>query len=486
MAEIKSDPFDLASGVPAIEGELRPKPKFADRISKRVVLVAYFFVAVLVVIFIWSIGNMDEKKTAPAVKKKGIEKSEQDGGAPVPKEFLNAAPRAGVAAEPGSAGVAAEDKPRQHGTLVEPAVSMFSPSADAGKDGKTGKGGVPAPGGTPETAGIPGAGGVPAMSGNIPKAEVVPPPLTPQQQAAAQAKTERMARLAQARSGGLSAKSFEGEGAATAAASGAAAMQSELLTAAKNAANGQAQAGMAPAAPPAPRAAGGEQDEKLDFLKEAGKDNRGYHPFMPVPALSKNEVKVGTYIPLELEMGINSDLPGEITARSSEAIYDSVTGCRELIPPMTKFVGRYDSKVALGQGRILVTWNSAIFADGAELNLAGMQGYDSSGQAGLQSEVDNHYWRLFGLTFGMSILTATTQMSVPPSQVSATGVSSTPTAAQAVSTALAQQYGQLGAQILGKYINVQPTLRNFVGERFTIMVPHTIVFKKVWSNRCRG
>jgi type IV secretory pathway VirB10-like protein len=187
-----------------------------------------------------------------------------------------------------------------------------------------------------------------------------------------------------------------------------------------------------------------------------------------------------------LEGGMNSDLPGQITARSTDDVYDSVTGCRLLLPAMTQFIGRYDSKVAIGQGRQLFVWNSAIFRDGAELNLAGMQGYDQAGQSGLASDVDNHYLRLFGLAFGMSRVTAGVQLSVPQPTQTANGAAPGMSSAQVVSTALAQQYGQLGAQILGKYMNVQPTLRNFPGERFTILVPHTIVFGKVWRNRCEA
>lgn len=183
---------------------------------------------------------------------------------------------------------------------------------------------------------------------------------------------------------------------------------------------------------------------------------------------------------MTLEQGINSDLPGQITARVTEDVYDSVTGCLLLIPAMAKGVGKYDSKIALGQGRMLVAWNSMVFPDGAELNLGGIQGYDTSGAAGLESDVDNHYWRLFGLTFGLSMITAGVQSSVPQQ----TNNTNTPTTGQTIATALAQQYGNLGSQIIGKYMAVQPTLRNFAGERFVLMVPRTIVFKKVWRNRC--
>jgi type IV secretory pathway VirB10-like protein len=149
---------------------------------------------------------------------------------------------------------------------------------------------------------------------------------------------------------------------------------------------------------------------------------------------------------------------------------------------MSVLQGAYDSKVAIGQTRNLVVWNYMRFEDGSDLTLGGMQGYDSTGAAGIEADVDNHYLRLFGATFGMSLITAGVQMSVPPTPSGTTAQ----TPQQSIANALTQQYGQLGAQLIGKYLQVQPTLRNYAGERFMVMLPLTIVFKKVWRNRCVG
>jgi type IV secretion system protein VirB10 len=187
---------------------------------------------------------------------------------------------------------------------------------------------------------------------------------------------------------------------------------------------------------------------------------------------------------MSLDTSINSDLPGQITARVTEDVYDSVSGCRMLIPAMAKVVGMYDSRISLGQSRMLVAWNTLIFPDGGELNLAGIQAYDTSGQAGLQSDVDNHYWRMFGLTFGLSMITTGVQLSIPQPNPTSGGGAAAQTPAQILATSLAQQYGTLGAQIISRYMAVQPTLRNFAGERFIVMVPRSIVFPKVWRDRC--
>jgi type IV secretory pathway VirB10-like protein len=469
MSEKAADPFDLASGVPQIEGSIRPKPKFADRISKRVLVAAFLFLVLMVVIFLGSISQIGENKPASQVGVKKVEEKDDKGTGSMPGDDLLEKPKV----------VAVPENPDVE--VVDPNVSV---EPKAGKSSQLNGPIVPDLRGKGASAKVPPIGSnspIPKQEySDIPKQDNVPPPLTPEQQAELQAKQDRRNRLAQARSKGLSSSPFETDNSSLAAPPSADALKNTIMESQKALA-----AGHVPDLQAKPTGAPiGEQDEKLQFLKDATKEERGYHPNRPLPAISPNEVKVGSFIPMILETGINSDLPGEITARASESVYDSTTGCRELIPSMTKFVGRYDSKVALGQGRILVAWNSAIFPDGSELNLAGMQGYDSSGQAGLQSDVDNHYLRTFGFAFGMSMVTAGVALSVPQQPTSANGSVAAPSVSQTIATALAQQYGQLGAQMMGKYLAVQPTLRNYPGERFTIMVPHTIVFNKAFTNRC--
>lgn len=436
-----TDAFDLEAGVPPIEGEMRTKPKHADRISKRVLMVIFGVIAILVLIFLLALSNVDNKEKPKVAKDPVAEaknNSEFDEVTPVPKDI------------------------KEKSKVVLPVADTLSEIKEE----------IP-PESTPSK--------IPKESATDVKAE--PAALSPAQQEAELRRQERLARLKAARDTGLSAKLFGTEGGDAAEVvktnNETSALQQALLAQTAQANQGARLGDAAlPAALPL-----GEQEEKLNFLTSAKKEENSYHQHVQVPPVSVNEIKAGDFIPLTLETGINSDLPGYVTARVRENVYDSISGCRLLIPAMTKVVGTYDSKVAVGQGRMLAVWNNAIFKDGTELNLAGMQGYDTSGQAGFSSEVDNHYLRTFGLAFGLSMVTAGVQLSIPAPPTSANG-STTQSTSQIVAAALSQQYGQLGGQILGRYINIQPTLRNFPGERFVVMVPHTIVFSKVWENRC--
>ncbi|MES2879214.1 MAG: TrbI/VirB10 family protein [Pseudomonadota bacterium] len=500
-AQTQGAAFDLSAGTPSPSGELRPTPKYADRISKRVLLVVFGVALLMLAIFFAALESMDSKpQSDTSTTKQGSEgkrptASDTEVGAP--KE-LTASPQetdavgkkaptpASLIQAPGSA-LSSKGAAQQPDALgIDPVTGLHTSIKPTVKDvdsAQPGAKGTGVPG-----IGNRGAGGGQGGSslhdpgdtyGDAGGSSSQPPKLTPEEQAANMAKTSRLARMQDARTKGPSARSFNtDETGAGAAATPAANALKELLAqqAGKEPASAALMAGQ--------QFAGGkgdsEQDEKLEFIKNAAKDDKDYHPYVPTAARSANELKKGSFIPMVLERGISSDLPGQVTARVSENIYDTVTGCRLLLPAMTTAVGKYDSKVAVGQSRNLVVWTSLIFPDGQELNLAGMQGYDTSGAAGLEADVDNHYFRLFGLAFGMSMLTAEVQMSVPQP----TNGSTTMTPQQALSIALTQQYGQLGAQILGKYMAVQPTLRNKVGERFLIMIPATVRMRKIWRQRC--
>ncbi|PLU75281.1 conjugal transfer protein TrbI, partial [Sinorhizobium medicae] len=63
----------------------------------------------------------------------------------------------------------------------------------------------------------------------------------------------------------------------------------------------------------------------------------------------------GTLIPGILETAINSDLPGQIRAITSQDVY-SFDGRRVLIPTGTRLIGEYQSEITRGQKRIFVIW----------------------------------------------------------------------------------------------------------------------------------
>jgi type IV secretory pathway VirB10-like protein len=66
-------------------------------------------------------------------------------------------------------------------------------------------------------------------------------------------------------------------------------------------------------------------------------------------------VQAGNIIPASLIIVIRSDLPGQITAQVPENVYDSPTAHFLLVPQGGRLIGIYDSQVAFGQSRGLLS-----------------------------------------------------------------------------------------------------------------------------------
>ncbi|MEF3136055.1 IncP-type conjugal transfer protein TrbI [Rhizobium sp. 268] len=220
------------------------------------------------------------------------------------------------------------------------------------------------------------------------------------------------------------------------------------------------------------------QTSKEDFFNQDIKD-LGYLPNQVVPQMSPNELKRGSVIPATLITGLNSDLPGRITAQVSQNVYDSATGYRLLIPQGAKLFGRYDSKVSFGQERVLVVWTDLIFPNGSTLQISGMAGTDAEGYGGFQDMADRHLWRTFGSAALVAIIGTGIDMSMPESSTLATQ----DTASDAARRNFAESFGRVAEETISKNLNVQPTIHIRPGYKFNVLVDQDIVFPSVYSGR---
>ncbi|MGY3116159.1 type IV secretory pathway VirB10-like protein [Bradyrhizobium sp. S3.14.4] len=217
------------------------------------------------------------------------------------------------------------------------------------------------------------------------------------------------------------------------------------------------------------------QMAKEDFFN-ADLKKLGYLPNKVVAPTSAYELKRGSVIPATLITGINSDLPGRITAQVSQDVYDSATGHQLLIPQGAKLLGRYDSKISFGQSRILVVWTDIIFPNGSTLQIGGMAGTDAEGYGGFNDQVDNHYFQVFGSAILIAAIGAGINMSVPAS--SPYGYRQTPS--DAARNSFAETFGRVAEQTIGKNLNVQPTLEIRPGYMFNVLVDQDMVFPSVY------
>ena len=209
------------------------------------------------------------------------------------------------------------------------------------------------------------------------------------------------------------------------------------------------------------------QDHKLAFLN-GHVDRRTVSPDRIEPPASPNVLQAGAVIPASLITGLRSDLPGPVTAQVTEDVYDSPTGKTLLIPQGARLIGQYDAQVSFGQSRALLIWNRLIMPNGKSIVLERQPGADSEGYAGLEDEVDNHW----GMLFEAAILS--TLLSVG----SETGTSNNENSlVQAIRQGASQSFNQTGEQLVGRSLNVQPTITIRPGFPVRVMVTHDLVLE---------
>ena len=213
------------------------------------------------------------------------------------------------------------------------------------------------------------------------------------------------------------------------------------------------------------------QDAKRGFLQQKNYASN-YSSSSKMPALSPYELKAGSIIPAIMIGGLNSDLPGQIIAQVSENVYDTKTGKHLLIPQGSRLVGTYDNGVTTGQSRVLVAWNRIIFPDASSLDLNMMPAADQSGYAGFNDKTKNHYGKTFGAALLMSVFSAGVQIS--QSQASN---GENITNGQTIASAIGQQLGQTGSQVIGRNIRIQPTLQIRPGYRFNVSVTKDFIIR---------
>lgn len=199
----------------------------------------------------------------------------------------------------------------------------------------------------------------------------------------------------------------------------------------------------------------------------------GYLDSRVVPQQSPYELKRGSVIPAILITGINSDLPGRISAQVSQNVYDSATGHHLLIPQGTKLFGRYDSNVSFGQSRVLVVWTDIIFPNGSTLQIGGMAGTDAEGYGGFRDRVDRRWFQTFGSAALVAMIGTGIDMAIPQDRNSF----ASPSAAEgAARRNFAETFGRLADRTTQRNMDVQPTLRIRPGYRFNVLVDQDIVF----------
>lgn len=221
-----------------------------------------------------------------------------------------------------------------------------------------------------------------------------------------------------------------------------------------------------------------DRKDKEQFLDKRSRRDEWTLPFSR-EAGAFCEIKTGTVIPGIMLTGVNSDLPGKIIGQVSQNVYDTATGNMLVIPQGSRLFGVYDSRVAVGQNRVLIAWNRVVFPDGSAVNLETMPGTDQAGYGGLEDTVDNHYMRIFGSAMVMSLVSGGMAYTMDTfSKNSGSADSQKPSMQDEMGSALGSQLGQATIQLLQRNVNIKPTLEIRPGYRFNLVVVKDIAFDR--------
>jgi type IV secretion system protein VirB10 len=209
------------------------------------------------------------------------------------------------------------------------------------------------------------------------------------------------------------------------------------------------------------------QDRKLAFVN-AEADRQTVSPDRVEEKASPYILQAGSVIAAALITGIKSDLPGAITAQVTENVYDSPTGAHLLIPQGARLIGQYDSQVAFGQSRVLLVWNRVVMPDGTSIVLERLQGSDPQGFSGLEDEVDYHWGQLFKAAALSTLLGVGTQIGSDDEESEI---------AQAIRESAQGTASNVGQQIVGRQLNIQPTLTIRPGFPVRVIVNRDLVMQ---------
>jgi len=190
----------------------------------------------------------------------------------------------------------------------------------------------------------------------------------------------------------------------------------------------------------------------------------------------------GTLIPGILETAINSDLPGQIRAITSQDVY-SFDGRRVLIPTGTRLIGEYQSEVTRGQKRIFVIWTRLIRDDGVSVRLNSI-GTDSLGRSGLTGIVDNKWRERFGSAIMLSVVGAGASFLTGYGSDEAFGDdnSEAKRGEELARETIAETFSDMANQALSENLRIPPTISVSQGERIFVYVRQDLDFSAMYDD----
>lgn len=210
------------------------------------------------------------------------------------------------------------------------------------------------------------------------------------------------------------------------------------------------------------------QSAKRAFLRNEGNRQLVSLERLSAP-VSPHVIQAGSIIPAALITGIQSDLPGPITAQVTQNVYDSLTGRILLIPQGSRLIGEYDSQVSAGQRRVLLAWDRLILPDGRSILLDRLPGADAAGMAGLSDRTDYHWGNMLKAALVSTMLGAGTELVADGEDE----------LVRALRYGTQDTINQTGRQLVQREANVPPTLTIRPGFALRVLVTRDMAMEPI-------
>lgn len=181
--------------------------------------------------------------------------------------------------------------------------------------------------------------------------------------------------------------------------------------------------------------------------------------------LGLSTVWQGTIFEVITTSEINTDLPGEVTARLSKNIYSSQDGRFLLIPQNSILLGQYNSSISYAQSRAQIIWHTIIRPDGYQIDLGGMNGTDAKGASGVKGFVNDHpmaYVKAIFLMSTFNLMNSGLQRQVDNQRASSF--------VKDVAANTQNTMNKLSEKLIDRAMDVQPTIKIKAGTKMNVVV----------------
>lgn len=179
----------------------------------------------------------------------------------------------------------------------------------------------------------------------------------------------------------------------------------------------------------------------------------------------------GSRIPCIIESAFTSDVPGIVSCTVPIDVR-GFGGHVVLLPAGTRVVGQSQSGMRQGQRRAFVTWTQATTPEGVVVTLDSPAA-DQLGKAGLEGDLDNHFFERFGNAILLSFLDTGLSVAADAAAAGAGGTNYVNNFTGAPAS--------LAGTALNQGINIPPTIEFEQGKTCVIYVSKNLSFSDVYQ-----